>query len=353
MNVSATLDDLKKRHRELYNALLDKQTETGESTESPRPDFVQDIDALLKDVQRLSPDISSPSDYTWLINATLQWQIALSTLLETPWPRAIKIPDPPKQVSVPQVRSSDDDVQAWIKSNAEWISVVRRAKAAESLLVRLSTKTEEHADWYQAEVFFCEKVLSGEYNFVAKVPYSSFYHLENVYLRDVLQVKAYLLWEHKKHKQPQNEQTARANYLDACEFYRQKLADQNIKADAIEFSYLQSYLTETYFRESPSILDEAKILPLIQNKAKMYIQEHRSAGDTQNWLDAERFVTGFYGNIIGAVIYGDEGSKIGIREAILRSEGRRSRLSIMSAFEAAIVIYFLKGFDAFADDWKQ
>jgi hypothetical protein len=60
----------------------------------------------------------------------------------------------------------------------------------------------------------------------------------------------------------------------------------------------------------------------------------------------------FYGNITNAVMYEDPTGIAEISEAIASSEGKGSRMEIMNSFEAAICIYFLKGFKEPPEGWK-
>jgi hypothetical protein len=141
------------------------------------------------------------------------------------------------------------------------------------------------------------------------------------------------------------------DYLRACEHYRQSLANQQIKRGPEKFISVRDYLAEKYLDHDHRLREDARH-DLTRTKSEHIAERTGSADNNANWLDAETYVVGFYDNIISAVMQPGRERVECVRQAILRSEGKRSRASIMNVFEAAIYIYFLKGFEYFADDWK-
>jgi hypothetical protein len=94
------------------------------------------------------------------------------------------------------------------------------------------------------------------------------------------------------------------------------------------------------------VLDADKRHKLVMQKSEQLSQYARIAtGQYADFVEAAAYVDGFYNNIIPAVVRGDIAASEAVGKAILRSEGKNSRLSIMN--------YFLRGFDYFADDWRR
>lgn len=107
-----------------------------------------------------------------------------------------------------------------------------------------------------------------------------------------------------------------------------------------------------YFEDDGRTLAEPAIKQLIARKADRYARALAKKSDRDNWCDAAGFVHKFYGNIISAI---SQEASTGIREvteAIVWSEGKESRMEIMNCLEAAICIYFLKGFEESPEVWK-
>src|SRR5512132_3206745 len=105
-------------------------------------------------------------------------------------------------------------------------------------------------------------------DFVGRLSPMSCGELETVWLRDVIQLKAYLIWEKKGGEREQLEEFRKGDYLDACEFYRRRLADQDIKQGLENFGNLREYLQSKYFDATGETLREEKTRELISTKAR-------------------------------------------------------------------------------------
>jgi hypothetical protein len=148
---------------------------------------------------------------------------------------------------------------------------------------------------------------------------------------------------------------AEADYLEAEEKYRTLLEEQEQKRESEKFLSVRNYLREKYLDLATDKLDESKVHGMIEAKSKRYklATETKKGNDYTNWCQAAEYVEKFYNNIISAVMHSDEQAKAQLRGAILLSEGKESRFSIMNAFEAAICLYFAKSLKFEPDDWKR
>ena len=184
-------------------------------------------------------------------------------------------------------------------------------------------------------------LLSSSLDFANKVPSGSYRYLEEVWLRDVIRMKAYFRYIDKASATVQTDDEARDDYFRACNYYRYLLI-YGQKSLAVEFVPANIYLRERFFDDAGERLDDNKVSALIDNKA------------TQDHIAKEavtEFVYKFYGNLIPAITTGDKRARDAVQEAIVLSEGPNSRSSIMNCFEAAIAIYFLTGLDEMPSDW--
>lgn len=355
--VAEVLESLKDTHRRLYARLLESRSGEAPSfgSDKEREEFIASASKLVADLKRIVPGVQLLADYTWVINATLQWQVAFSTLLDIP--KAVEIPTPPDGLRTPALQSAREDLSERVSEIARLVRYFRVLGEVESRLV-LSNEHEKNADWFHAKIYVAGEILSGDRGRVNRLTRGSFEELETVWLREVIQLKAYLIWEKKGGEYERPEEFSKGDFLDACEFYRRRLADQDIKQGPENFGNVREYLERKYLDATGKRLREDKATELISSKARQYWivkgqkEEDAAEEKERNWHEAEQYVMSFYENVIPAVIKPDAQSIEGIRDAIKWSEGAESRLSIMNALEAAICIYFVKGIEYSAIPWK-
>lgn len=105
----------------------------------------------------------------------------------------------------------------------------------------------------------------------------------------------------------------------------------------------QEFIEQSYLsRGVIDLVDERSARKLIAIKAKRIYE--RSGGhrpDIDNWLDAERYVRGFYEHIIPAVKERRPANIEAIAEALCSTHRPEQHCDIVNCFEAALVIYYV------------
>jgi hypothetical protein len=349
---------LKKQHEDLYTELLHYRAGDKAESGAHKEQLATDVNTLLDKLEAVTPEVRLLNDYTWLINATVQWQ-AFAALLNIH--RRIKIPEPPDELWAPTQRLGKEDVDQWLVSRQRDICRLRHLKR---FLWHVRNVTVEPSDVYYAKAYFAKDTLSGAkgiteldvnghyqgIDLIEKVPPDAYRYLEDVWFRDIIRLDAYLIWEVKGAVEEWPAEWRKSDFLEACEKYRKLLADQDVKRGPEKFGSIQEYLTEKYLDSNKKLRPTARD-DIIRIKAEQ-MARIGGADSRTNWEETAPYVDDFYNNIVPAVVEADGEAWKGVRQAILRSEGRYSRASIMNVFEAAICIYFLKGFEYFAADWN-
>ncbi|MFO1120117.1 MAG: hypothetical protein U1E38_08520 [Rhodospirillales bacterium] len=339
--------DIKSAHEKLYTESLALRAGNRDAIESIGR-FTDDVHRLRRYMDEIAPDVRLLDDYIWLINANLQWQ-EIATLLDVDW--RIRIPRPPDNLWAPTQRLEKKDIDRWLSSLANHLSKMRHTMDG------VKASRVEEIDEYNAKVYLCRDILGGAgvspreaLDFVEKVPPEAYSYLEDVWFHDVVRLQAYLMWELMGAIQDLPAGPLQVHFLDACDIYRHLLYDQDIKREPEMFFSIQDYLAEKYLDGEQRLRPDARD-GLIRAKAEK-IARARLADDLTIWMEAAAYVADFYNNIIAAIMEPHSESVSYVRRAILRSEGKDSRTSIMNVFEAAICMYFLKGLEYPADDWK-
>lgn len=353
------VEQIKKQSDVLYAQLLENQSrdQSGFTADKSHGEFVESVNDLFDEFERVAPDIRLLDDYSWLLNTILQWQ-AFATLLKIE--RRIKIPEPPIQLWAPTRRTGKNDVDNWLSSLEEQLCKICQIQEVEELVQRMRGGKVNNDDKYRARIYLCREVLGGakgssteEWDFIEKLPPDVYSYLEEVWFRDVIQLDAYLEWEKKGAILEGPEGRQKGDYLDALEKYRLILANQDIKRGQEKFISILEYISKSYMDEGSEILNEEKREAIIRRKAEELSKCNNKQDKETDWKEAARYVDGFYNNIISAIVKADNVASQAVGVAIKLSEGKYSRLSIMNSLEAGICLYFLKGFKYFADDWKE
>ena len=206
------IEDLRKEHDALYVRLFDHRARKKSGLESTKDHeaLTRQVNTLLDKLEKIGPEIRLLDDYTWLINASLQWQ-AFAALLNIN--RKIKIPEPPDDgLWAPTQRLGKDDVDHWLASRERDIC---RLRHLEKFLWQIRHVVPDSSDAYIAKVYFAKDTLNGadssteqdsdgskqRLDLVEKVPPSAYNYLEQVWFRDVIMVDAYLIWETRGRRQ--------------------------------------------------------------------------------------------------------------------------------------------------------
>lgn len=348
------VEELRKQSDALYERLLDTQQAENVTYGEGHAEFVDEVNKLLDKIESVTPQVRLLDDYSWLLNVSLQWQ-AFGNVLKIG--RRVKIPEPPIRLWAPTERLAKEDVDQWIASLKIQLCKIRQYR---EFVHRVTMAEAQPIDEYNAKVYLCRDVFRGatetlgeKLDFIEKLPPDAYGYLEEVWFRDVIQLDAYLIWESKGARVDWPEEQRKGDYLDACEKYREILANQSIKREPEQFISIRHYLSQKYM-QGGEVLDADKRHKLVMQKSEQLSQYAKIAtGQYADFVEAAAYVDGFYNNIISAVVRGDIAASEAVGKAILRSEGKNSRLSIMNCLEAGICLYFLRGFDYFADDWRR
>jgi len=342
------VESLKKTHADLYSQFLDTSGPASEDASKIDPDLAKDVRKLFAGLKKVAPKIRLLDDYKWIINATSQWQ-AFAPLLDIPL--IAKVPQPEESLWAPTKRLAKDDIKHWLDSLE--VNVCRMRHIRE-FMSRIPHVKVEEVDKENAKTYLAKDVLSGSLDFVEKMPPAAYDYLEKVWFRDVIQLEAYLRWEQQGADLNRPDYLREGDYLNVCEEYRQRLADQEIKQGPEKFVSIRDYIIIKYFDKSGEQLDHSKIRPLIKAKSARYCAlAKRKEDDHTNWIQAAGYVENFYSNIIPAIMLNEPAAMANVHAAIKASEYKDSRLSIANGLEAAICLSFVKGLEYIEEEWKQ
>lgn len=244
-------------------------------------------------------------------------------------------------------------VEWMLRSSEMHLSKIRQF--LEFLPPHVGIAEVEAVDRYNARVYLSRDVLSTAMSDLIEIlPTNVLNYLEDVWFRDVMRLEAYLRWEQRGADPDSPADLRTADHRNPLEMYRRILADQSIKREPKEFVGMRDHIIIKYMQDNAEILNPDKRAKLVARKAEaLAMSAKKRASPYKDWCDAAAYVDIFYNNIIPAVMRGDEPASQAVREAILRSEGKNSRLSIMNCLEAAICMYFFRGFEYRAGDWKE
>ena len=231
-----------------------------------------------------------------------------------------------------------------IKQTAEHLSDLRKLKQIRGEFQYLinhlreiqSTREEMVMDWHDACVFLISNILSGkDINFTSIEP-RSYHRLEEIWLKEVKQLRAYFIWEMNDTGSDEK------NYLEACNEIRRRLTDRSIKASLKDFMVVEDYLRYMYLDDMGKIdKNKPSARILIQEKAKRIWETTGNSNGKENWSRAKLYVTMFYENIIPAVLENNKDNILMVLKAFQFSKAKENRFLIINCFEAAIAIYFL------------
>lgn len=332
MSNLVSLEKTRERHDALYAKVLQEGANlTGQSTK--RRALIDEIDALLKDIQALSGTVDSFEQYRWLTDAAVKWQSVLSTTFEDPKIITLSKPNNAWLPIVPSEEFSETAIEEWLRRQAALIAYARRADG------RIQDSNTPESNWHVAEVFLASEILDGRINFVSLITPKSYWRLENIWLKEVKLLMAYFKWEHSKRLFLDHDK----DFFDASDHIRSMLVNKDIKARHSEFNRIKNYLQELYLDDDYKIPVPTKrsdhLNRLIRLKAYRIGEETKSEDSYKNWLQAETYVKMLYENIIPAVLYNDKESILTVLKSFQYS--KMNRFIIINCFETALAIYLI------------
>ena len=328
-----SLSDLKARHVGLYGKALEMGTELAEPGPT-REEFLNEVDELLEQITDVSARVTSFDEYGWLNDAAIKWQVVFSSIFNLPRTIRVALPNKLLPPPPPSKALSEDELGYWIDRNAEFFAFMRIAK-----LDRLSSPEEQQADARKARVFLASEVLEGRINFASRISPNSYWRLEEEWLKEVKCLRAYFRWQRRiGGVDPVCE---KEDYYEACEYFRQKLVTDQIKASLAEFEKPRQYIEDRYLTDGKLDRRKPGANLLVARKARRIWETTGETDVTRNWLDAEVYVRMFYESIVPAVMDDDLESVLTVLKAFQYSRAPENSFRVINCFETALAIYFL------------
>ena len=243
---------------------------------------------------------------------------------------------------------SDDKFHHMIEHVAHNLSIYRRLDRVKEMvlqLVSVSNPLEMGMDWRNATCYWISQILDGEIS-LNQIEANSYWRLEEIWLREIKEIKAYYNWERKWKEHglglwsSVNEQEK--NYLEACNQIRRMLIDPKIKSSLDNFASIEEYIKFKYLNKEDKI-DENKngMINLINIKANRIRELNKDISIDNSKLSARDYVKLFYDNIIPASREKNLENILGVLKAFQYSKAPENRWIIINCFEVAVAIYFL------------
>lgn len=327
-----TLAELKEKHEKLHSRIISKATEsTAKINRDNQKKLYQEITSLTDDIIAFSETVDSFEDYRWLSDAAVKWQSVYSTIFGTPRIIILKAPQKPWLRPQPLSVLHEEEIEDWVRSHAAFIAFARRTESQKEWASQID-------DWHAAEVFFASEVLEGKLNFVKRISPTSYWRLEDIWVKEVKCLMAYFQWLPSKPTMCDPNK----NFFDACNHLRNLLIDPGIKARIDEFGNIQQYIQAHYLNDQGKLAPTAhfpKLKELIRKKASRIFETTGVNDEPKNWIHAETYTRMFYENIIPAVTKKDSEKILRVLKAFQFS--KMNRFLVINSFETALAIYFL------------
>jgi hypothetical protein len=194
-------------------------------------------------------------------------------------------------------------------------------------------------DWYTAQVFLASDILDGFPNFAGRIASTSYWRVEEVWVKSVKRLRAYFIWQRRGNGvDPTHEKD---DYFQACEQLRDMLVNKDMKARLEEFGEPKAYLESRYLSDGKIDQNKPSMKILISKKAERIWQVTGETDQAKNWLNAEIYVRMFYESIIPAVLENDREKTLTVLKAFQYSKAPENSFWVINCFEVALAIYFL------------
>lgn len=347
MKTQFTIEDIKDTHEKLYEKVLQKHQNIKDDLKLQKK-YMDNIEELLDNIKELSMKTSSIKDYAWLSNASMQWQVVFSSVLNIP--RNVQIDSPKQEFKSPykKSKSTSETLKEFIKKHSYMFFRERVLSEArvnpERLIARyISTESDQNNDLITSKRFLAHEILVGNINFAYELKQKHYReYLEKIWLKDVKELMAYFNWTKRRDGFITEEGDAFSDYEKACKEIRSQLVKQDIKASASDFIEIKNYLETLYLDRNGKVdITKSDVHELIIKKRDRICETTGKTNKDENWYRAESYVRFFYENIISAVMKKDEKNIAKVLKAFQFSKAQENRFLIINCFEAAIAIYFL------------
>jgi hypothetical protein len=341
------LHDLRADDERLYQELMRNHA-------SPRwtrrQAFFHEADAFLDRLQDAPRGLDSISseDFAWLTETAQRWEVIYASILNVP--KNVVITTSPTQLRKTEQDTvyTAEQVERWLQVRAYDLSRIRKVnrllRQAYAIQRSIQSTLEETIqDWRYAQADFAWQVLSGTISFATQLPPNAYERLQEVWMREVKQHRAFLIWEDEGC--PESPDGGVSDYELACAELRRFLAGTGFAKPTLPqaFAEARAYL-EQHFLDKRGRLDLKKPATEAMVRAKAQEIWTRCGQDDAdaNWSKAESRTRQFYENVIPAVTRKSPESTRLALEA-LSWDGNGAACEIANCFEAALAIYF---FDA-------
>ena len=282
------LEELNSKRRLLFSDLTERAT------------FVGKVEALIKQLGEKAP-LATDTDFLWLSEAVNTWRLQCARNLDY----ILYVPILRRSAQATGNKLTAERIDNFAKQKADQISLIRRQLKAQRAAERIySEYSDEERDWdyYHATHYVGLDILYGrgdvwptldqDFDKDAKIvwPYftdETFIWAEKVWLRDVLELRAYELGEQElgenKRKFPSSPEQAAKDMLDALGEFRKKLVDDAEKKSVSNESRkaLVDFLKKRYLVPEAAALDMNKqeVKALIRAKKDRIKGLRQEAGD--------------------------------------------------------------------------
>jgi hypothetical protein len=333
MSNQMTISEIKRRHEEVYEKLLDDPS-LGKSGDKRDEFLAKEVDPLIEDMKAVSTTDMSFQDYTWLSDTALHWQVLFSSIFNIP--RKIEIATPPQLYS-PTIVYTPSMMEELLMREAFFQGQSRMSEGLIAYIHRYRSTPEEMArDWHYAKVMLSQWLLDGRLNFANQIQSETYPYIEEVWLVELRRVVSYFHWM-VKGKQLWDQET---DFQYSSVYFREQLCNPAIKSPKLAFLKIKKYLELNYLTNGRVNLNSDSVNKLIQHKAFHTWDVTHDTDSKRNWDVAATYVEQYYNNIIPAVMEDNrESIKLILQSFQVNTAPEFD--AALNSFEVLIALYFL------------
>jgi len=343
--------DIRLAHQRLFDD-LSRRMDLLRDNKAERDAFIGQVSDFIAKA-RDSVDLTNMANFYWLTDTVSTWQLLISGVLGVS--KSFDVISPPKtfyNLGVQGDLINDESIRRTLNEISYYLSESRRGERRKRLLMDIfgidirSTPDESDRDWLHAEEYFAFDILRGELDLCTFAVPSVFSALSRVWLRDVVQLKAYDIWKDQKGRRyPSQLSEMQNDYKEALQwFYKRASSANKCTHIAGAANALIGYLSSEYLEDGSHRIRKGGAMynSLVRRKAHRCWEMSGERDEGKNWRYAEYFVKMFYDNVFSAILAEAESSRKEARqkmiEAIKMSE---DKATVVDCFEASIIVYFI------------
>jgi hypothetical protein len=201
-----------------------------------------------------------------------------------------------------------------------------------------SSPEETEADWRHALIFWIDQLMTRSLA-LGDLESACYWHFEGIWIDQIKQHRAYHFWIYGRNDgsywTPGDQRED--HYFQACEELRDLFVNPGCKESIQSFSEPRLYLQRNYLAQDGTATGP-QIAQLIELKAQRLVNK---LGWTAARQCAARFVAGFYGNIVPAVVGTDRQATIRLLQSLEHSGSPANAPDIVNGFETLLAIRYL------------